>query len=95
MAKALGELGLAPAAGIVHGDRDDRDVASTVIPAAVPESNADLAGLNALASTHYVERLQETIQRKKKLAVGKVVRVGVGMLVLAGALAGAVILGLA
>jgi hypothetical protein len=102
MAKALSELGLAPTAVNAHGDRDHRGPASTVISEkvltvisdVVPDGSVDLFGLNTLGRTHCMERLQETIQRKK-LSARKVVRVGVGMLVLATALVGAAILGLA
>jgi hypothetical protein len=98
VAKALVELGLAPTAVNARGDRDDRGPASTVLSEevvtvtsdVVRDGTVDLAGLNALANTHCMERLQETIQRQK-LAVGKVVRVGM-LVVLAGALVGSVIL---
>lgn len=92
IAKALSELGLAPAVGIAHDCDDNPDAAGTVLPKLVPDTSGNLAELTALANTHYVKRLQETIQRKK-LAVGKVV--GAGVLVLAGAFVGAVMLGLA
>ncbi len=91
VAKALSELGLALTVGIADDDAGDPGTVGTALPEVMLDDRADLAELNALVNTDYLERLQETVQRKK-LAVGKVVRVG--MLVLAGALVGAVMLGL-
>jgi hypothetical protein len=115
IAKALSELGLAPAAGRAGGDDgqggaaampplvlgDDKPAASgpVLVPGAatlsgLPEASADLARLDALASTDQMEWLYQTIlpadqaaaapasQGKKLATVGKMV----GVLVVFGVL---------